>query len=527
MKVDTIGDRRRTPLHVACENGHTEIVKFLLEKDASSTLRDARSYNCLDIAIIGQHEKLVTELFSHDSWRDMMRNAQPIDGSEAFDTPMRKLIRYMPTVAAWVINEKFTTVVGGPGQKVYKRIYDYEFYEDMFEVRDWYTKGIALEEPETCATLCQKRGVGCLFSCWCCCRTHHNNSCCQCCSLKSNIKDGYTTDAYTLVRNHPLFIVSLQEKQIDLTQHPFHILLRRTKLKSFGLILFNISFFIYITYLGLLTAFILKGKHPKYFYDRANTTMTLDLDTCKNVSEYFLNNFNQTDEAFKTNEYTNIKLALYAIMSTFIVKNVIVIASLFPKVFRTGSSYIEILALILTYVYVLDWYPWQTDILFRCPVQYQLGAMGMLLAYISLFFYVRTTPVLGLGVYIVMLQVITWKFLRFLPVLMILICSFGFTYWMLLQYQDVYASPGEALLRTSLMAFDLGYEDRLYDTEKGGVGYYKLIYFIFILTAIAFSIFIINLLIGMILHQTFHNSHVSSQHKKKRISICISEHFDY
>ncbi|CAF4710247.1 unnamed protein product [Rotaria sp. Silwood1] len=141
MKVDTIGDRRRTPLHVACENGHTEIVKFLLEKDASSTLRDARSYNCLDIAIIGQHEKLVTELFSHDSWRDMMRNAQPIDGSEAFDTPMRKLIRYMPTVAAWVINEKFTTVVGGPGQKVYKRIYDYEFYEDMFEVRDWYTKG--------------------------------------------------------------------------------------------------------------------------------------------------------------------------------------------------------------------------------------------------------------------------------------------------------------------------------------------------------------------------------------------------
>ncbi|CAF1519638.1 unnamed protein product, partial [Rotaria sordida] len=117
MNVDTIGDRRRTPLHVACGNGYTEIVKFLLEKGASSTLRDAKSYNCLDIAIIGQHEKLVKELFSHDSWRDMMRNAQPIDESEGFDTPMRKLIRYMPNVAAWVIDEKFTTVVGGPGQK--------------------------------------------------------------------------------------------------------------------------------------------------------------------------------------------------------------------------------------------------------------------------------------------------------------------------------------------------------------------------------------------------------------------------
>ncbi|CAF4156110.1 unnamed protein product, partial [Rotaria sordida] len=117
MNVDTIGDRRRTPLHVACGNGHTEIVKFLLEKGASSILRDAKSYNCLDIAITGQHEELVKELFNHDSWRDMMRNAQPIDGTEAFDTPMRKLIRYMPNVAAWVIDEKFTTVVGGPGQK--------------------------------------------------------------------------------------------------------------------------------------------------------------------------------------------------------------------------------------------------------------------------------------------------------------------------------------------------------------------------------------------------------------------------
>ncbi|CAF1270147.1 unnamed protein product [Rotaria sp. Silwood1] len=141
MNVDAIDDRRRTPLHVACENGHTIIVKFLLEKGASSILRDARSYNCLDIAIIGQHEELVKELLNHDSWRDIMRNAQPISGTEAFDTPMRKLIRYVPNVAAWLIDEKFTTIVGGPGQKVYKRIYDYEFYEDMYKVRDWYSKG--------------------------------------------------------------------------------------------------------------------------------------------------------------------------------------------------------------------------------------------------------------------------------------------------------------------------------------------------------------------------------------------------
>ena len=70
-----------------------------------------------------------------------MRNAQPIPGTEAFDTPMRKLIRYMPDITVWLIDNKLTTVVGGPGQKMHKTIYDYEFYEDIFTVKSWYTQG--------------------------------------------------------------------------------------------------------------------------------------------------------------------------------------------------------------------------------------------------------------------------------------------------------------------------------------------------------------------------------------------------
>jgi hypothetical protein len=64
---------------------------------------------------------------------------------------------------------------------------------------------------------------------------------------------------------------------------------------------------------------------------------------------------------------------------------------------------------------------------------------------------------------------------------------------MLLQNQAVFSSPIEALLRTTLMMFDLGYEDRLYGDEPV---YYKLVYVMMFLTAIVFCIFIINLLIG-------------------------------
>jgi endonuclease YncB( thermonuclease family) len=67
----------------------------------------------------------------------MMRNAQPIKDTDAYGTPMRKLIRYMPDVALWMIQEKLTKVVGGENQKLYQEIYDYEFYEDMHLVKQW------------------------------------------------------------------------------------------------------------------------------------------------------------------------------------------------------------------------------------------------------------------------------------------------------------------------------------------------------------------------------------------------------
>jgi len=143
MEVDSIADRRTTPLHLACQYGHSEIVQYLLQHKASPTLRNAQLYNCLEIAIMNYHDKLVRDvLFDHPLWRSMMRNAQPIKGTEAYDTPMRKLIRYMPKVTIHVIETKLTRTVGGPEQNVFKRIYDYEFFQDELVVERWYTQGI-------------------------------------------------------------------------------------------------------------------------------------------------------------------------------------------------------------------------------------------------------------------------------------------------------------------------------------------------------------------------------------------------
>ncbi len=103
---------------------------------------------------------------------------------------------------------------------------------------------------------------------------------------------------------------------------------------------------------------------------------------------------------------------------------------------------------------------------------------------------------MSIGLYVVMLEVICIKFSKFIPVFMIIICGFGFTNYMLLQYQTVFGSSFEALMRTFVMLFDLGYEERLYDPDNNGVMYYPVIYFVFVLAQIGMMIFVINLLIG-------------------------------
>lgn len=112
-------------------------------------------------------------------------------------------------------------------------------------------------------------------------------------------------------------------------------------------------------------------------------------------------------------------------------------------------------------------------------------------------------------------------FIRFLPVSLVIICGFGFTFWMLLQYQDVYRTPIEALMRTGIMLFDLGYDNHLYGKNEDNQGYYKLVYVIFMLTAIVCSIFVINLLIGKII---FKRTISLNEHLKENVTLYCIDH---
>jgi hypothetical protein len=341
------------------------------------------------------------------------------------------------------------------------------------------------DEKESFSERCHRRGCTAICCYNCCCQPKGNE--------ETSGQLPYTDDAYTLIRNHPMFITSEQSECPALVEHPYNTFLRGEWYKQNGrfyYIVRGISFFLYAGFLAVWTAIILMGKHPEYFYAQVGRSMTLDLDSCANVSRTLT--AANDPEALKTTTYKNLTLGLYAFLLLFVVENVILILALFPRIFRTIDYIIEISAFVLTFVYIYDWTDWQNPVIFRCPVQYQIGSMGLLLSWLGMLTYIKRTTWFDMGVFVVMIQLISAKFMRFIPVLLVVVCGFGFTYWMLLQNQDVFADPVQAVIRTGLLMFELNYEEHLYNNTI----YYSIIYFISILSAIVFCIFILNLLIS-------------------------------
>lgn len=189
--------------------------------------------------------------------------------------------------------------------------------------------------------------------------------------------DTYTVNAYTLVGNHPLHIIAKCE-QMKLMEHDYCTRLGTEKFRRFGLVLFSIFAVIYALFVILYTITMLESKHPFYYYNLFNQSSNgtlqwdygLDTSTCKKVAIYLIESKNT--DSYKTSMYQSVVPILYLLLIIFVSKNVCVILFSFPRIFRKMTLYFETLALILCFMNIFDWYPWQKPLDLRCPIQWQL-----------------------------------------------------------------------------------------------------------------------------------------------------------
>jgi len=247
-----------------------------------------------------------------------------------------------------------------------------------------------------------------------------------------------------------------------------------------------------VFFLASFTSTILRVHHPQYYYSLFNASISTV--SCQTISLNLIRH-----ESFiltKKNSYdTLIKWLLFSTILIHIIKNFVLISIRF-QIFFALSNILELIALILSIIFSHDFYSWQMSIRFRCSFQWQCGAVGILIGWITLLIYIQFLSTSG--IYVVMLEVILRKFFRFIPILIVFVFGFGLSFHMLLQNQNVYHHTFDSLIRTILMLTgESNYEEHLYENgmNKEKI-YYQLIYLLYVLFCILITILIINLLIA-------------------------------
>ena len=94
-----------SPLHLACQSGHVDVVKILLQRKASVDFRSLDGRNALDFAIDFGQKECALMLVQHETWMKSMKNAtvDPVTGNNkklfcylTFSRPVKMLFKPWP-----------------------------------------------------------------------------------------------------------------------------------------------------------------------------------------------------------------------------------------------------------------------------------------------------------------------------------------------------------------------------------------------------------------------------------------------
>uniref|UniRef100_A0A1I8J8D5 ANK_REP_REGION domain-containing protein n=1 Tax=Macrostomum lignano TaxID=282301 RepID=A0A1I8J8D5_9PLAT len=496
--IDPADKSNVTPLFLACQGGHLEMVDLLLQIGArvdnrikhSSVNSPLHNCNCLDAAIDNGHKKVAMTLINSDQWKEALRN-ETIGEKGEKDTPMRKLIRKMPTVAEKVLNRcvENNKQKKSPDDPKYKVVFYYEFMDDMFN--SW-APGKLKDMDET------SRGSSAGGS---------NASDTASIADQSAITDAYDPDGklrsdikYSAVkgsikRNHPL-VVMVKKKREDLLVHPLVSALLQHKWSCYGRWVYYINLAFYIAYLVSFTVYMLSGK-PTYLY-YAPYYLAYNVTGWSN---------NECEQVLKVEpgctQSANIAVTKWIVLilgCAFLLKEVI-------QVFTQRLKYVSFENLLdwtifgLAIITVIDISDCQRVCGVRTYWQWNTGTFGILTSWINLVLFIRKVP--RFGIYVVMFTEVLQTFFKFFVVLLLFIIAFGLTFYLILANQVPYDSVAKSLLKTTVMMMGEFEYDAIFNTQydsnvaNAQIFYDPAAYIVFIASLIIMSIVLMNLLVGL------------------------------
>lgn len=254
-QIESASDTK-TVLHSAASYGHETIARFLIQQGATVDRKDENGQTALDIACDCGHKEVARVLLETDSFESLMtphdvipldKNRNPVNAER--ETPFRTILKKFPDLATMVMDRCISrnTLEEEP---VLCIAYNFEYIDDTYMAR------VACDDGEDEQLIGYKSAYNDDFKL---------------------IKDAqaYSSSYDTVYRNHPLKLMANAEK-LYLLSHPLSMGLLKYKWNRLGRIMYYSALFIYLLFIISLTEFVRHTKAPynvpmdeNSFYDRS------------------------------------------------------------------------------------------------------------------------------------------------------------------------------------------------------------------------------------------------------------------
>ncbi|CAH3180194.1 unnamed protein product [Porites evermanni] len=257
--------------------------------------------------------------------------------------------------------------------------------------------------------------------------------------------------------------------------HKVIFTLMHLKWKKFGFTSLMFNLLLYLCYLVPLTALALYSRDNEKEYCASN-----DSDTRKD----YLETLPKEKSHLKVQALTFVVIVFTSI---HLAREIFQMVSKRANYFFTSSNYFELAGYITTMLFILPSYDCKTG------TQIQIGAVSMFFGWMNLILYLRKLSFYGS--YVIMLATMFKTLLKVLVLVILFLLSFGITFYMLIDENETFISLPHWLLTVFVMTLgELNYADNFMPWEYP---FSSLVNFLFVIFVLSMPIILMNMLVGL------------------------------